>query len=119
MAKRKLVSVEALEENIGEFYHSLNQSSDLAVVLSSTSFLDACLGALLEAYLSKSATTSELLSEALGTFANRAKLCYSLGLVNPVVFQDLITMAEIRNDFAHFHLVQNFKTDPVNFSLRV
>lgn len=116
MPKRELPKIEGLTKDIQQLFGVLNSESDLAAVLVASGYLDACLGALLESFLRESSISSKLLdarSGALGSFAARADTCYCLGLIPKAVYQDLVVVAEIRNEFAHHHLALNFKTETV------
>jgi len=111
MAKRSLVPVEGLSKDGQSVYDVLNDEHDLSAVLVGTSYVDACLGALLEGLFLKGSVASALLDArggALGSFKSRSDACYCLGLINKRLYQDLLVIAEIRNQFAHHHLALNF-----------
>ncbi|MDD4963342.1 MAG: hypothetical protein PHI11_05405 [Gallionella sp.] len=112
MAKRSLVPVDGLSKDGQSVYDVLNDEPDLSAVLVGTSYIDACLGALLEGFFLKdSSTAAELLDArggALGSFKSRSDACYCIGLINKRLYQDLLVIAEIRNQFAHHHLALNF-----------
>ncbi|MBW7907072.1 MAG: hypothetical protein LC135_12000 [Phycisphaerae bacterium] len=93
-------------------YAALRDERDLSCVLLSASFLDRCLENLLEAYLAASSTTEKLLDPRggfLGSFAARSDACYCLGLVSKRFYQNLLTIATLRNTFAHSHLDLSFE----------
>jgi DNA-binding MltR family transcriptional regulator len=116
MAKRSLIPVEGLSKETQSFYDVLNSEPDLSVVLVAVSYIDACLGALLERFLLKSSVSEKLLdprSGALGSFGARADAGYSLGLVEKPLYQDLLVLSELRNQFAHHHLALNFSIPSV------
>jgi DNA-binding MltR family transcriptional regulator len=110
MAKRSLVPVEGLSKDGQSVYDVLNDEPDLSAVLVGTSYVDACLAALLEGFFLKGSTASELLDAkgALGSFKSRSDACYCLGLINKCLYQELLVIAVIRNLFAHHHLALNF-----------
>jgi DNA-binding MltR family transcriptional regulator len=116
MPKRVLPPIERLSEETQALFNVLNDEPDLAVILVATSFLDACLGSILERKLIRSSVTEKLLdprSGALGTYSSRANVCYALGLINKALYQDLMIIGEIRNEIAHYHLALNFEAEPV------
>jgi DNA-binding MltR family transcriptional regulator len=116
MAKRSLFPVEVLSKDTQSFYDVLNNESDLGVVLVAASYIDASLGALLQRFLMESSVATKLLdvkSGPLGSLAPRADACYCLGLVDKWLYQDLLIIAEIRNQFAHHHLALSFAVPEV------
>ena len=111
MTRRSLVPVEGLSKDGQSVYDVLNDEPDLSAVLVGTSYVDACLGALLEGFFLKGSVASELLDAkggALGSFKSRSDACYCLGLIDKRMYQDLLVFAEIRNQFTHHHLALNF-----------
>ena len=59
----------------------------------------------------ESSLSSKLLdvrSGALGSFAARSDVCYSLGLISKGIYQDLLVLGELRNQFAHHHHMLDF-----------
>lgn len=90
----------------------LNNESSMGCILVTSSFLDRCLMLLLKDIFIKSSkkTVNELfkLGGLLNDFSNKAKLCYSLSLVDKSDYCDLIKIAEIRNLFAHSHILLDF-----------
>jgi len=116
MAKRAILPPEALSSDTTAFFNVLNDESDFSVVLVATAYIDACLGALLARRFVESSISEKLLdprSGALGSFAARADACYVLGLVPKPLYHDLVRLAEIRNQFAHYHLSLNFQQPQV------
>lgn len=113
MSVRKPVPAEQLSADTRQLMDVLNTEADLACVVVGAAFLDATLKTLLAKKLLKSSIADQLLDErgALGTFVARADLAYCLGLVKKEHYQDLKSVAEIRNQFAHKHLQLAF-TDP-------
>lgn len=45
--------------------------------------------------------------------SSRSDTCYCLGLVDKRLYQDLLVIAEIRNQFAHHHLALSFAVPEV------
>jgi DNA-binding MltR family transcriptional regulator len=71
---------------------------------------------LLGGFLRAGKTAEKLLdprSGAIGSFAARADLCYCLDLISKDMYQDLITIAEIRNQLAHNYFSLSFSTESV------
>lgn len=111
MAKRAILPAEALSADTQKFYDVLNDEPDFSVVVVSCAYLDACLGSILEKYLLQSDVSAKLLdagSGALGMFSARSDACYALGLISKRIYQDLLVLANIRNQVAHYHLTLNF-----------
>jgi DNA-binding MltR family transcriptional regulator len=116
MAKRKPFPVQSLSLDLGKLYEVLNKErTDLPVVLITASYLDECLASLLQSFMISGDTANSLLavSGAIGSFAVRADLAYSLGLINKFAFDDIKKIGQIRNAFAHSHLEVNFSVPNV------
>jgi DNA-binding MltR family transcriptional regulator len=115
MAKRSILPPESLSEDSQKFLKFLNESSDLSAVLVATSYLDASLAGMLHRFFIVSQTSDRLLDTrgSLGTFVARADAAYALGLISKVMYQCLIAIAEIRNEFAHHHLELSFASPKV------
>jgi DNA-binding MltR family transcriptional regulator len=114
MAKRNPIrTLESLMQQSPEFFESVDKEPDLARVLISTSFLDQVLATMLGQFFIDGETSSRLLSYTglLGTFSARMDLAYCLALIPKDLYQNLRTVAEIRNRFAHHHLRLTFE-DP-------
>ena len=113
---RKPETVDTLSLEVEPLYDNLNEGSDLAVALIGAAYLDQCLGSLLKQKFIDSSISEKLLepgSGLLGEFTARARLAYSLGLIEKPIYVDLITIVEIRNIFAHSHLTISFKDEIV------
>lgn len=91
-------------------YEVLNEESDLACVVIGAAFLESALGTLLSRTLRSSKITDKLLGPngALSSFATRADLSYCLTLIDKCYHQNLRTVLEIRNKFAHSNLQLGF-----------
>lgn len=115
MAKKPRIPAEQLSEETSALLDVLNEESDLAVILISSSFVDACLKSILQNKLLDGDTTERLLDHRgpLGSMRIRADLCYVMGLINKGWYNDLITLGEIRNLVAHHHLNQSFATPEI------
>ena len=89
----------------------LNKESDIGCILVASSFLDKCLTMLLKnTFIKNSNTVSNLfkLDGLLNNYSSKAKLCYSLSLIDKRKYNDLIKIAEIRNLPAHSHILIDF-----------
>jgi len=115
MAQPKIPLVDVLCKDVRKLADTLNNESDVVVVLVGTSFLETTLGSLLQHHFAKSCVTERLLSPrgALGTFQGKMDTAYCLGLISKRRFQDLGVIAEIRNKFAHSHLELSFQQPEV------
>ena len=116
MAKPPRIPTQQLSSDTTKLFAVLNNESDLAVILISSSFIDACLLSLLEKKLLKSNTTDRLLGNSgiLGSLRSRADLCYVLGLLPKQHYNDIVEIAEIRNRVAHHHLNLSFEDVEIN-----
>lgn len=116
MPKRELLPIEQLSSESRKLYDLVNSETDLAVIVVSASFLDACLGSIINKKLIESSVSMKLLNPqggAIGSYSARADFCYALGLIEKTLYQDLIKIAEIRNEIAHYHLALSFDSEPI------
>jgi DNA-binding MltR family transcriptional regulator len=115
MAKRPVLPIEQLSAESQQMLDVLNNDSDLEAVLVATSFLDACLGSILNRQFIDSRVSKKLLepSGALGNYSARADVCYALGLIQKPLHADLQKIAEIRNKIAHYHQALSFESDAI------
>lgn len=99
-----------LIEQIQAFHAALDRDDEVACVLLGVSFLDKCVASLLQAFLVAGDNSAAFLHHrgALGEFFNRVRAAYCLGLIPKTMLQDLNTMGEIRNQFAHDFLKASF-----------
>ena len=80
------------------------RTSDLSLAVVGAAVLDERLAWRLRTKLAQSRVTEKLLDQGrgpIGSFGARADLAYALGLLPKLVYQDLLTIATIRNSFAH------------------
>jgi|WetSurMetagenome_2_1015567.scaffolds.fasta_scaffold597399_1 DNA-binding MltR family transcriptional regulator len=116
MAARIIPQIEQLSSESHQLLNVLNSSQDLSVILVGTSFLDTCLSSILGRTFIQSSVSKKLLDSrrgVLGTFAVRADTCYVLGLIKKPLYKDLLKIAEIRNEIAHYHLELGFDSETV------
>lgn len=107
---------ETLSAESKHLYDLLNQGADVAVIVVAVSYVDASLSSLLAKYLLKSSVTDKLLdsrSGALGSFVARSDLAYALALIDKSMYQDLLVLAELRNETAHHHFELSFSSPSV------
>lgn len=111
MAKIKPIHIEQLSSDTQAVFDVLNEEPDLACVLIGTNFLDQIVASLLKQKFIRSSVADKILNPtggALGTFSARSDLVYCLGFIEKKQYQDLCQIAEIRNRFAHGHLLLSF-----------
>ncbi len=80
------------------------EASDRAVAIVGPAFLDTLLGdILIEFMVDDIREVNELLKPdgPLGSWGNRVRVCYCLGLIGEIVTADLKLVGKIRNRFAH------------------
>ena len=114
---RAILPVEALSADTQKFFDVLNDEPDFSVVVVSCAYLDACLGSILEKHLIQSEVSTKLLdvrSGVLGSFSARSDACYALGLISKRIYQDLLMLAELRNQFAHHHFMLDFDASGIS-----
>jgi hypothetical protein len=116
MKKKPIPEVEQLSDESKHLYEVLNNESDLACVLIASSYLDYALASLLKRHLIKSGLVKKLLDPprgAISTFAARSDLAYCLGLIPSGLRQNLETVGDIRNHFAHNYLALSLDSDDI------
>ncbi len=115
MPKRQIAVLEDLSAEGRHIYNEMSSASDMTTVVLGASFLDASIGAMLHRSLRKGQTAEKLISDRgpIGSFSARADLAYCIGLISKPMYQDLILVAEMRNEFAHEHQLRTFSTPSV------
>lgn len=111
-----MINIDNLFNNRNELLRILDQESPIGCILVSASFLEKCLVLLLNnRFIKGSKTVEELLkyNGLLGEFSGKIKLCYALGLIDKEKYNDLITIAEIRNIIAHTHTLLDFESQQI------
>ena len=113
--KHTIPNPETLSEDSRQLYDVLNEESDVACVLIGTSYLDQTLASLLERYFIESKITAKFLHPhgPLGSLNSRSELGYCLGLISKAFNNNVSHIAEIRNKFAHRHLLLTFETEEI------
>ncbi len=105
-----------LQEALIEFARLFrDESNDRALAIVGATFLDTQLEHLVRSFLvDDQKEVDRLLSydQPLGSFGNRIRMAYCLGLISRMIMDDLRLVAKIRNRFAH-DLVCSFDSDPV------
>lgn len=110
------LKIEQLSSETQKLFDVLNKDDDLSVIIVGSSFIDTILRSILEKKFIKSSITNKMLDSkrgTLGTFMARADACYILGLIKKPLYEDLIKIAEVRNEVAHYRLALNFKSESV------
>lgn len=113
MSKRPPLPPESLSSESDSLFTLLNEAEDFPAIVVAVSYIDVCLASLLARKFAKGSTADALLdstSGAIGSFAVRAKLAYVLALIDKALYQDLIVLAEMRNETAHHHFELTFKS---------
>jgi DNA-binding MltR family transcriptional regulator len=90
------------------------QGSDRAVAVVCTSILDNRLTALLKAALKQDERVLPELFRStgpLGSFGTKIRLAYVLELIPEGIYEDLLKITRIRNDFAHKVTIKSFEDD--------
>lgn len=88
-------------------FHNLfiyNEGDDRAIVIIGGSFLDMILEHILVAFFPEDDSEVDILfklAQPLGTYGNKVRMAYSLGLIEKTIKDDLKLIGKIRNRFAH------------------
>jgi hypothetical protein len=100
MSKRRQQPLTILDyQDMVKAYH--NESDRAAAVLAG-SFAEHFLGMYLRSFMREDIDQDAMFSHGpLATFASRVKLAYAFGLINQQIRDDLNTVKDIRNYFAH------------------
>lgn len=86
------------------FYHEVMEESDRGAALLCAALLDEQLFQFLKAYFVDDAEAALKLMDPekpLGSFRAKIHLAYCMGLLTEDAYRDLLTISQIRNDFAH------------------
>lgn len=116
MNRKPIPEIEQLSEESKHLYDVLNNESDLACVLIASSYLDYALASLLKRHFIKSGLVKKLLDPprgAISTLAARSDLAYCLGLIPSRLRQNLATIGDIRNSFAHNYLALTLDSEDI------
>jgi DNA-binding MltR family transcriptional regulator len=116
MQKKTPLPPEELSLGTKQFHDLLNSASDFTVVVVAVGYIDACLASLLAKHFLKGRTSEELLDSSkgpIGGFDTRAKLAYVLALIDKALFEDLQTLAKMRNYMAHSHFALGFSDERI------
>ena len=105
-----------LQDTLLEFARLFrDEANDRVLAIVGGTFLDTQLEHLARSFLiEEKSEVDKLLSydQPLGTFGNRIRMAYCLGLISKTIRDDLRLVAKIRNRFAH-DLVCSFDDDPI------
>jgi len=106
-------------EEEGELVKEFEAQSDRGVAIVIAAYVDAKLHEVLEYFFSDnlSPKQKELVFRApnvpLHGFSARIRIARALGLIGPKTEHDLHIIRELRNDFAHHLLIQDFSNEDV------
>ena len=95
-----------------ELWEGVLNDSERSGVLTASAALEVMLEKLLKSFLVQNISTSTNIAEK-STFSQKINLCFSLGLITDLERQDLNTLKEIRNAFAHHIFGCDFKNEEV------
>ena len=104
------------EEDLATLLVEMDGESDRGLALVALSAIDDQLRLVLAAFMLEDRRTIDLLegrNAALGTLAARISACLSLGLIEPLEFDEIETLRKIRNRFAHDLTGASFSNDTV------
>jgi DNA-binding MltR family transcriptional regulator len=116
----KLKGKEGIAESIifvNEFRETLSKESDRGATLMAAAYIDDKLAELIKKYLIKD--RKKILDSlfnfngAVGTFSSRANLAYCLGLIPENIYDDINTLRNIRNVFAHESSFLTFESEKI------
>lgn len=116
MAKRAAATLRDLLKNIELVYKELDGEHARGCVLSAVQYLDEHLRLVLLKYFVDDRKCNERLLEferPLGSFSARIDIAYACGLLRKDMYDDLHTIREIRNLFAHSWLPIDFSNTAV------
>jgi len=104
MAKPKAKTLEEVRSKYEGVFDALNHNSDLVCAVVTTSYINDAAGALLLGFFCGKQTPHTLLMHdggVLGELRAKSEVLYCCGLISKPFLTNLITVAEIRNKFAH------------------
>lgn len=81
-----------------------DKGDDRTIVIVGASFIDILLEHILLAFFPEEDKEVEILfqfDQSLGTYSNKVRVIYSLGLIDKIIKDDLKIIGKIRNHFAH------------------
>jgi DNA-binding MltR family transcriptional regulator len=107
---RTILPPQQLSQEAADLYKAINEGSPLACVLIAAASLDKALISLLGKYFVNGDTSKRILSENgfLGESSRCTDIAYCLGLISKGFLENLKSIAQIRNKFAHSHLFLDF-----------
>jgi len=112
MAKRAATTLRDLLKNLELVYKELEGQQGRGCVLSAVQYLDEHLRLILLKYFVNDEKNSKKLLEfdrPLGSFSARIDIAYACGLLRKDMYDDLHTIRDIRNLFAHSWLPIDFQ----------
>lgn len=115
MAKREQLTSDDEASIVKEF----EAQSDRGVTIVAAAYLDAKLQEILEHYFSETLSPRQEESlfrspnAPLNSFSSRIRMAHALGLIGPKTEHDLHIIRDLRNEFAHRLLVQDFSNEEI------
>lgn len=115
MNNKTILPVGYLSEDARNFFDVLSGENDIPAILVAASYIDASLASILKRKLRESSVSDRLLdiNGPLGSITSRADVCYSLGLVERKLYQDLLLISCIRDKVAHHNNELSFTTSSI------
>jgi len=103
-SKPKVLSSDEIHDRIQLLYQATTDDADAVCVIVSTSFLESALRGLLRKHFVNGSTAEGLLKPtggALGALHHATCAAYCMGLISKEFMQNIETVGNIRNQFAH------------------
>lgn len=102
-------------EKIQRLFDAVNSESPMPAALVCAAFIDECLADVLREYFIEGKTSESLLKSdrMIGSLFARAQVAYCLGLIGKQMFQNITTIGEIRNVFAHNPALLDFDSPDI------
>lgn len=116
MASRHPYKVQQELKEGADLFRIATQEKGLPAVLICTSYIERGLATVLDQYFINGSTSASLLEPdgPVGSLAVRARLAYSLGLIDKTTMQNAQLIGKIRNRFAHSDIQIDFTDDDVD-----
>jgi DNA-binding MltR family transcriptional regulator len=121
-ALKKLITKRPTVESINEAMRELDTDGPRGAVILGSALVEDVLRAAILYHMNNlsSAEYDQLFSATapLGSFSGKAKIAYAFGLIGPKTRDDLDSLRELRNAFAHAHIVFSFESKEVSDKVR-
>ena len=103
MAKKKSPTTSDIDNNWLHLFNSLYNENDAICVIVGTSYVDTCLGVLLETFFEGDDKAQDILRPHgdIPSLSEKAKLAYLLRLISKGCLENISHIGNLRNLFAH------------------